>query len=125
MSLVWNAFARALDAKRIVLTEILASEIKDRLAQLVDQHSTDLAKHSKKAAEIMPGSSLSRKSLEDLRSAALDRISTEIDYALLKQSTPVEPAPPGAVNIYQTYGIVQTGSGGTATFIVNLGDRRA
>ena len=42
VSLVWNAFARALDAKRIVLTEILAFR-NDRLAQLVDQHSTDLA----------------------------------------------------------------------------------
>jgi predicted methyltransferase MtxX (methanogen marker protein 4) len=36
VSLVWNALARALDAKRIVLTETLTSEVKERLADLLD-----------------------------------------------------------------------------------------
>ena len=124
VSLVWNAFARALDAKRIVLTATLASEVKERLAELLDQHSTDLAEHYQKTVQLMPGLS-SLKSLQELRTAALERIATEIDYAMLKHSTPAESTP-SVVNIYQSYGVVQTGAGASASFTVKLGgdDRR-
>ena len=122
-SLVWNALARALDAKRIVLTETLTSEVKERLADLLDKHSTDLAEHYQKTVQLMPGLS-SLKSLQELRTAALERIATEIDYATLKHSAPAESTP-SVVNIYQSYGVVSDRCWRIGLFYRQTGRRRA
>lgn len=90
VSLIWHAFARAFDAKKIVFSETLASEVKQRLAALLDQCSADLPVQYEKAIQLMQGAA-SFKSLQELRTAALERIATEIDYAVLKHSASAEP----------------------------------
>src|SRR4029077_3046314 len=60
------------------------------------------------------------KSFNNLRDAAFERICTEIDYVLLKQTGSSVPKP-NVVNIYQGFGIVQTGTGASATMTLTLG----
>lgn len=118
-SLIWHAFARAFDAKRTMFSQTIASEVKQRLTDMLDRHSADLPEHYQKAIQLLPGSS-SFRPIQELRTTALDRISTEIDYAALKHSAPLEPSS-NVVNIYQSYGIVQTGTGASASFTITLG----
>lgn len=117
-SLIWHAFARALDAKAVVLSNKITSEVKQRLADILDKHSPDLPKHHQELAGITRGP-IFGKSVQELKKAALDRIFTEIDYALLKHSAPSEPGS-SVVNVYQSYGIVQTGAGSSASLTINL-----
>ena len=119
VSLIWHAFARAFGAKKIMISKALASEVKQRLADLLDEGSADLPTQYEKMTQLMP-SVASFKTLQELRSAALERIATEIDYAVLKQSVS-EESTPGVVNIYQSYGIVQTGTGSSASLRIKLG----
>lgn len=116
-SLIWQAFARAFDAKRIMLSETMAVEVKQHIIDLLDRHSADLPERHKMATQLM------RRPLapiEEPRIAALERIFTEIDFAVLKHSAPTESTP-GVVNIYQSYGIVQTGAGTSASFTIRIG----
>jgi hypothetical protein len=119
VSLIWHAFARAFDAKKIVISEKVASEVKQRLADLLEQCSADLPAQYKKAVELMQAAG-SFKSLQELRTAALERIATEIDYAVLKHSASADHTA-SVFNIYQSYGIVQTGAGASASLAINLG----
>jgi len=118
-SLIWHAFARAIDAKRIVLSETIGSEVKNRISDLLERHSYDLPKHYQKLKDLMSGS-FPPKSISELSRAGLDRIYTEIDYATLKHSEPSQPSP-SIVNIYQSYGIVQTGASASASFEIKIG----
>jgi len=118
-SLIWNALARGLDAKRITLSDDKSSELKQHIARMLDTGSGDLRKHYQKLAGIMKGA-IPGKSLEELRAAALERVCTEIDYATLKQSEPAQQNVP-AINIYQSFGIVQTGTGSSASLSISLG----
>jgi hypothetical protein len=117
-SLIWHAFARALDAKGIVLSQETVTDVKKRLASMLYIQSPDLPKHHQE----LPGIAKGRvgKSAEELQTAAIVRICTEIDYAALKQSTSSE-SESGVVNIYQSYGIVQTGDGSSASLNIALG----
>lgn len=118
-SLIWHAFARAFEVKGLMLNETIAAELKQRIADKIKTTSDDLSKHYDRAAQLMPGLPI-RKSLNNLRDAAVERICTEIDYVLLKHTS---SSPPGGnvVTIYQGFGIVQTGAGASASFTVNLG----
>lgn len=118
-SLIWHALARALDAKGILLTEKLSSEIKGRLGDMLDTGSPDLPKYHQELAGIARGPVVG-KSVVHLRKAALERVFTEIQYAVLKQSARTE-TDSGVVNIYQSYGIVQTGARSSASLTVKLG----
>ncbi len=118
-SLIWHAFARAFDAKRLTLNESIVTELKQHVAHKLQRFSDDLSKHYDRAAQLMPSSPIG-KSLDSLRDAAFERICTEIDYVLLKHTASSVPGP-DAINIYQGFGIVQTGTGASASFTVNLG----
>jgi len=118
VSLIWHAFARALDAKGILLTDNLSSEVKERLGGMLDKESHDLPKDHQELAGITRGP-VPGKSLAQLKAAALDRIFTEIEYAVLKQSARTE-TDSRVVNIYQSYGIVQSGAGSSASLTVKL-----
>jgi len=119
-SLIWHAFARAFDTTGLILNDTVASEVKQRLAHMLETSSADLLERYQRAADLMPGSARP-KSFDNLKSAAVERINTEIDYAVLRHSIRTESAP-NVVTIYQSYGIVQTGTGASASFIINLGD---
>ena len=118
-SLIWQAFARALNAKGISLSDKICSEVKDRLTQMLDANSTDLPKSHHGLSGILRGPS-PRRSVEELRAAALERTSTEIDYATLRNSESPGSSPT-VLNVYQGYGIVQTGSGSSASLSISVG----
>jgi hypothetical protein len=118
-TLIWYAFARAIGAKQIKLDGIIGSEVKKRLSDLLERNSCDLTEHYQRLKNLVSSSSLSR-SISELSKAALERIYTEIDFAMLRNSESGEPSP-GVVNIYQSYGIVQTGSGSSASLEIKIG----
>ena len=118
-TLIWYAFARAIDAKRIKLNEVIGSEVKKRISDLLERNSYDLPEHYQKLKNLVSISSLSN-SIAELSKAALERIYTEIDYAMLKHSESSESSP-SVVNIYQSYGIVQTGSSSSAALEIKIG----
>jgi len=119
-ALIWGAFARALSASGTSLDKGLASEVKDRLCHLLDDGSSDLRKYYDDA-KMIAGSPSMPKSIAELRDAAIRRTSTEVDYALLGASLH-PPMPTNVVNIYQSYGIVQTGPASSASLSVSLGN---
>ena len=54
-SLIWYAFARAIEAKRILFSDIIASAVKKSISDLIDEHSSDLSEHYKKLENLMKG----------------------------------------------------------------------
>lgn len=118
-ALIWHGFARALAAKATPLDDTTATDIKREIERLLDQHSSDLPQQHRKAQEWIRGSTQLRP-IAELREAALSRIFSEIDFAVLSQSRRPE-APAGVVIIHQAYGIVQTGGGSTASLTINIG----
>jgi hypothetical protein len=53
VSLIWHAFPRAFDAKKIMISKALASAVKERLAGLLDQGSADLLAQYEKAKQLI------------------------------------------------------------------------
>jgi hypothetical protein len=112
-----------LGAKGILISEAIGSEIKQYVSEMLDSHSSDFPEHYKRLAGLGMGF-CPPKSISELTTSALDRINTEIDYAVLKHSVPSEPTK-GIVNIYQSYGIVQTGSAASASLTIPVWNWRA
>ena len=117
-SFIWNAFARAIDTQNILLNEETVTEIKHNIENILDNQSLDLTKHYQDLNGIMQGTGR-YKSIQELKTSALERTFNEIEYATLKQSIS-SGSEPGIVNIYQSYGIVQTGQGSTSSMSVSL-----
>lgn len=118
-SLIWHAFARAIGAKPMVLSQATGSEIKERISTLLEKYSPDLPEHYRKLENLLPGFS-PQKSISELKQAALDRIFTEIDYAVLKPSEPSKSSP-GMINIIQGESIIQTGDDSSVQFNIRPG----
>lgn len=121
VSLIWQSFARALDGKGIALSNRISDEVKNHLARMLDVHSADLPKHHSDLNGLLRGQK-PRRSIDELRMAAIERIYSEIDYVSLKHSNS-SSAISTVLNIYQSYGIVQTGLGSTASFSVTIGSQ--
>jgi hypothetical protein len=118
--LIWHAFAQAFDAAKMKISETVALELKQRLSDLLDNGSSDLSANYERTDQIMPGVAAKLKSLDELRSAAVERVSTDIDYAVLKHSV-ADDSGQGFVKIYQSVGIIQTGAGASASLSIRLG----
>ncbi|HUT30052.1 MAG TPA: hypothetical protein VMX13_09695 [Sedimentisphaerales bacterium] len=118
-SLIWYAFARALDAQGIRLSQETVMDVKRRLETMLASESGDLAKYCEELRGIARGP-VHAKSAEELRRSAAVRICNEIDYTALRQSTSSQRES-GVVNIYQSYGIVQTGDRSSASININIG----
>jgi len=115
-SKIWLVFKLAIESAQIILTEEIASEIKQRLSAILDQHSGDLTNQYKTTEQSMPRAAHPLKAFAQLRSAALERVATEIDFAALKGGARSEPTP-GIINIVNNSGVVQTGAGSSASFV--------
>lgn len=118
-SMIWHVFARALEAKGVALSTEIGGDIKTTLASMLAEHSEDLSQQREDAQNLMRGSR-TLTSIEDLTRAAKDRVNSEIDFAVLKQSSRTDEGA-AKVNVYQGYGIVQTGAGSTASMTVSIG----
>lgn len=118
--LVWRAIARALSEARTRLAEDLATEVKVLVRTLVSQGSSDIPQEMDRTEKLLGGRAATKYSTPELMNRALNRIDNEVDYAVLR-STNVTEAEGHAVNIYQSYGIVQMGSASTASMAVTIG----
>jgi hypothetical protein len=122
--LIWDTFSRGLSSKESGFDDSSADEIKRELAALVDEHSNDLLAAHIEMQKLMRGSS-GLKSVEQLRGDAFSRVNAEIDLAVLGQIKRKNVGG-GNINIYQGFGIVQTGvaSSASLTVTVNVEERR-
>ena len=118
--MIWQSFARALQDQGVVLDKSTSDEVKKLLVKMLDSHSSDLLKHYSGLNGILHILKPPKTS-DELRMSAIERIFTEIDFVCLKHSRPASPTSPTVVNVYQDYGIVQTGSGSTASVSVTIG----
>ncbi len=109
--LIWQAFARVLAGATIGLSTDVASEAKTRLAQMLDEGSTDMPSYFEEVKRIMSPGPPPQKSLATLRQSVIDRVNTEIDLACLKSSRPSDSAPTVSNVFVGCHGVFHTGSG--------------
>jgi HPt (histidine-containing phosphotransfer) domain-containing protein len=119
-AMIWQSFARGLQDQGVVLDKSTSDEVKELLVKMIDSHSSDLLKHYSGLNGILHGSKPPKTS-DKLRMAAIERTFTEIDFVCLKHSRPTSPTSSTIVNVHQDYGIIQTGSGSTASLSVTIG----
>ena len=118
--LIWHAVARGLTVARTPLTGDLASEAKALVRALLEAHTSDLGSHLDSACQLMRREN--EEPLSDLIAPALERVSSEIDYALLATRGEEESQDGSAiVNVYQNQGIVQTGAHSSANLSIAFG----
>lgn len=119
-NLIWHAVARGLTAAHTPLTGELASKVRVLVRAIFEAHTDDLEDHLSTADRIVGRES--DQGVSDLLASALERIDSEIDYALLAARGREESLRPGAVvNVYQSQGIVQTGAHSIANLSMAFG----
>ena len=118
--MIWQSLARGLQDQGVVLDKSTSDEVKELLVKMLDSHSSDLLKHYSDLKGILKIQKPPKTS-DELRIAAIERTFTEIDFVCLKHSRPTSPTSSTVVNVYQDYGIVQTGSGSTASLSITIG----
>ena len=119
-NLIWHAVARGLTVAHTPLTGDLASQAKALVRALLEAQAGDLESHLDDAHQLMRRKNEERVS--DLIAPALERVNSEIDYALLAaQGEEESPGARAIVNVYQSQGIVQTGARSSANLSIALG----
>ena len=112
--LIWQVLSRVL-SKHIEIAD--NERLKDILESQLDKGSIDIVSNYNKTAEHISNLRV-RLPIENLRIRALDKVKSEIEISLLSvESCKKAGGMPATVNIYQPYGIVQTGAGSHAHFI--------
>lgn len=112
----WHVLGRVISSSDVCA---VAGDLKLVVAESLDAHSDDLKRDLEWTAGLMPGATHLR-SFEQLRERALERIDSEIDIACLSAKR-AEAGTSSVVNIYQPYGVVQTGAGSSATVTQHFG----
>ena len=119
-NLIWYAIARGLTNAHTPLTSDLASDSKALVRTLLEAHTDDLVRHLDDAYRLMQKENDERVS--DLIAPAIERVSSEIDYALLAARGEEKfKDDPSTVNIYQNQGIIQTGAYSSANLSLTFG----
>ena len=119
-NLIWYAIARGLTNAHTPLTSDLASDSKALVRALLEAHTDDLVRHLDDAYRLMQKENDERVS--DLIAPAIERVSSEIDYALLAARGEEKfKDDPSTVNIYQNQGIIQTGAYSSANLSLTFG----
>jgi hypothetical protein len=115
--LIWQILSRVVLALRSSLDSVSAQEIKEMVESQLDVHCRDIESRCEAVSRLTPrpGTMPAR---EAFRARALEKVRSEIDISLLtaRRSTTTTGGST-TVNIYQPYGIVQTGAGSQAQFI--------
>jgi hypothetical protein len=111
--LAWQALSRILSSQSLAIDVDLNHHLKEEVASHLAAGCDDLITIHRFACENLPGGVL--PSFEAMRERALAKIWSEIDISLLtaQRSQEAQGTQP-TINIYQPYGIVQTGDGSIA-----------
>jgi hypothetical protein len=117
--LVWQAFGRVLHGVRLSEHPGVDLQLKGIVDDFLRTGCDDLIKNYEFTGTLMR-SSQSRRDVEPLRKRAYDRVCSEIDISLLS-ATRSDSNAGSVVNIFQSYGIVQTGQNSTASFAQTFG----
>lgn len=118
--LAWGILSRILAGEALPVDSGLVAESKEVVRSGFDGAKNDLRTHYDRLKTIGLGTV---EPFEDLFSPAFKKIDSEIDIAL--RSAAVQPSSGATtVNIYQPYGIVQTGGNSTATFTATVTENR-
>ncbi len=108
-SLAWQALSRILSSQSLAIDVGLNRQLKEEVAAHLAAGCDDLVTIHRFACENLPGGAL--PSFEVMRKRALAKIWSEIDIALLAvQGSQEAEGTQSIINIYQPYGIMQTGS---------------
>jgi len=111
--LVWQAMSRILSSQSLAIDAELNRQLKEEVVSHLAAGCDDLITIHRFTCENLPGGAL--PSFEAMRERALAKTWSEIDISLLtvQRSQEAEGAQT-TINIYQPYGIVQTGDGSIA-----------
>jgi len=112
--MVWQVLSRVLSGERLAAHVDLGSQLKSVVADYLQTACQDLEKDHVFVLGLIKGPG-NMRSIDSWRGHAYDRVASEIDLSLLSAGR-AEAAGSSIVNIYQPFGIIQTGPGSTATF---------
>jgi hypothetical protein len=116
--LIWQAYARAFQAAGA--QTLTAVDVKRAVEDVLRESENDIDKAYARRDQVAPSRAPDASTRDSLRVMALQRVYAEIDYAVLSVSPGATEGRHGAtVNIYQGFGIVQTGAGSTASFTLS------
>lgn len=117
--LAWQIFSRVLSGEPIPIDQEFSRTLKERIHQLLVVSCGDLEKeYDFVVTKIGIGTP---RPISELRNEVLEKLASEIDISLLgAKRTQAETGVNTIVNIYQPYGIVQTGAGSTASFVQQI-----
>lgn len=117
--IAWQTLSRVFSGQALPVDAQLITTLKNQLTDyLTGCH--DLETQYQSTDTLMSPSVL--PPLNELRQVALERIHSEIELSLLSaQATQNASGSSTIVNIYQPYGVVQTGSGSIATVVHTFG----
>jgi hypothetical protein len=120
--LAWQTVAKVITAQGLPATDALTDEAKVLVEEHVRASSPDLSVQLANATHVAGrGSNSTDAHLRD----AFARVGTEIDIAMMAGKKQQETTGATTINIYQPYGIVQTGAGSSATFSPSAGSIQA
>lgn len=112
--MVWQVLSRVLSGERLAALVGLGSQLKTVVSDYLQTACQDLERDHAFVLGLMSGLG-NMRSIDIWRDRAYERVASEIDLSLLSASR-AEAAGSSVVNIYQPFGIIQTGSGSTAAF---------
>ncbi len=120
--IVWQVLSRVVSGASLSFDAQLSRQLKQQIERHLDAECEDLA-HQYQWVPNAISIAGSLPPFDDIRAKAVAKIESEVDISLLtvsRQHSPVSAST--TVNIYQPYGIVQTGSGSVASFTQQLDD---
>jgi hypothetical protein len=121
-TLVWQVLSRVMSGEPLPFDAQLSRQVKQQIEGHLDAECEDLARQYQWAPNAISIAG-SLPSFNDMRAKAVAKIGSAVDISLLtvsRQHSPVSTST--TVNIYQPYGIVQTGSGSVASFTQEFSD---
>jgi len=120
--LAWQILSRILSNQPLEVDSRVGTQMKETIAGGLDSNCDDVLSEYEYVNNLLPGTGLVPP-WENMRRFALEKVDSEIDIALLSAAAVKREsgAPTTNINIYQSYGIVQTGAGATASLVQNFG----
>lgn len=115
--LVWGVLSRVLGTQSIRIGPRLGPHLKGLVEEWFEKYSDDL-KTAYEYSTKSKNTPSSIPALETLKANALAKVRSEIDIQLMAAERTQQTTGQSTVNIYQPFGIIQTGAGATASFSI-------